>query len=714
MKTKNLFIILFLCQFSHITMLFAQDIPAPEPPKLVLLARAYSDSIVLRWAPDDAAAWSIANQYGYHIVRSYVGNDSTYISETLTAAPLKPMTLEEMKLSFGPSDTMAAIAAQALFGKDFQPAGGPVNTGNLASAIMKQNEIQQMRYAYAMQACEFNAKVANALALRYCDKTVKKGILYDYTILSLVPATIVSMNPGYAILRNEPPTPLEAPKGLNIRQSTNKKIELIWLRDTYSGYFIERSTDGGKTFSRMNHRPYYTTLPNAGNAEMSAEAAMYTSLLQDYNLYTDSIINGKKYHYRISGLNSFGERTPFSESVSITPVDLEVPNAPMINPIESMGDYSKITWQTAAIDADLKGFRIQKSNSPNGNWIDINTELIPKNISSYLDKSGNKGSAVYYRVEAEDLAGNKSQSFPAKLNIEDSLPPVSPLGLRGIIYREGIVELFWESNPEKDVKGYRVMYANQADHKFTVLTPKPIQNNYYRDSINLNTLTKNIFYKIIAEDLAGNQSEFSTILKLSRPDIVPPSKVVVLESSQDDETVKINWSLSVSKDVANYLIYRKPADTEEWQLIRTLESNTQKDFIHFQDTPPPAKAMFQYSVNVRDSAGNTSGLCKPLAFRVKGKSNVEIPLSISAVYDKEKNVIVVSWTGEYHEPFYYQLFRSTGKEVPSLYKSLESVQKSFTDTRIKKGSSNNYSIRIAFKDGRKSVMSKVVTIDTKD
>lgn len=690
----------------------AQNFDAPPAPAIKLLARSYADSIVLRWAPDDAAAWSVANRYGYQVIRTYIGKDSLPHSEILNQAPLMPMTLEQMKAAFGAGDTLAAIAAQALYGKAMQAIPDPAPKSNPSGGIMKEHEMQQNRYAFALQAAEFSPPVAKALGLRFTDKNVKAGMVYDYTVKSLVPAEIVRILPGTAILQNLPATALIPPAGLDIRQSAPYRIELIWQRDMYTAYYIERSTDEGKTFIRLNHRPWFSTLPETGTPGLTGDAAMYNALLKDYHIFIDSVIPGNTYHYRVSGYTSFGETSPHSQSISIRPVDLLFPPAPALDPIEKSGNLSTLRWQYPASASDLKGFVVQKSANPDGPWQNVHESVLNKEIRRYTDPQAN-ATSVYYRVLAEDQAGNRSPSFAARCIIEDSIAPAIPRNLQGIVYREGIVELFWDAVSDKDIKGYRVLYANQDDHQYTVLTPKPVKDTYFRDSINLHTLTQHIFYKVLAEDQSGNISETSKSIRLRRPDLVPPAKVVVLESSQDAETVTIRWSLSASDDVSDYQVYRKTVKETDWQLLKTLKAASVKEFIVFSDTPSASKDMIQYSVMAVDSAGNTSGLSRPLAFRVKGKPVENIPLSLQAVYNKSKNAVDLSWNGEAGEAFYYQLLRSAGTEEPVVYKSLESGQKSFSDTQIQAGTKYNYAIRIAFKDGRKSGLSKGVSVVVK-
>lgn len=708
---KIVTLLILLASLIKLQTSLAQDFPAPEKPRLHALIRTYGDSIVLRWAPDNAAAWFFTNKYGYQIIRGYVTSDSLYVSDTLNSAPLKPMSLEQMMAHFDPSDTLAAIAAQALYGEEFAPVSISEKDGGVLKSMQQQHDLQQMRFAFAMQAADFSSKVAEAMALRFCDKNVQQGIIYDYYIKTLVPEHIVEVVPATCIIQCLPAEALEAPKDVNIRQMSNYRVELIWPRDNNTGFFIERSTDEGKTYKSLNIKPYFTTLPDLDFEQGNDEALFYRALLEDYHIFGDSINAGEKYSYRIKALTSFAEYTPYSEALIIETVDMEPPTPPLLESPEMFDNrIAKISWFEETTDIDLAGYFVEKASSPLETFKALHENILDKSVKQFIDTSAYQLPVNYYRVRAVDNAGNISFSTIVAANMNDMFPPETPKNFNGMIFIDGVVELYWDSNFEIDLKGYRILYANHPDHEFVLLTPEPIAETFFQDSISLNTLTKKIYYKVLAEDKSGNLSKPTEMLILSKPDLVPPTVPAVLNAHQDEENVYITWTSSSSNDVIGYRIFRKSTQSDFWDLLHNIDALNVKKSIELKDAPPPSEVYYEYTIEAIDEAGNTSGICKPIPFRIKGKSTPDISVIINASFDKASNAVKISWECKYEFSFMISLHRAIENETLDVIKTFESSQTSFIDMHLPKGIIAHYAAQVILPDGRASVLSETVSV----
>ena len=233
--------------------------PKPKGPTHLhvrVLAKAYEDSIVIRWAPADPVAWLLGKDSGYRIARIDYSDPKHPVSTMLNSAPFKPLTLEQMKATLNRDDKYAAIAAQALYGNDFRMTKDAPTA--FAKKIKQEHDALNFRHAFALQAADFSPAVASAIALRWVDKDVKKGNSYIYvvTVNGGNKNYVVDSAAAFIVDKKEATNP--APDGLQA-YGFDRKVELHWNRrqlGNFSAYYIERSDDGGKTFHTLNRLPY--------------------------------------------------------------------------------------------------------------------------------------------------------------------------------------------------------------------------------------------------------------------------------------------------------------------------------------------------------------------------------------------------------------------------------------------------------------------------
>ena len=88
-----------------------------EPPhayNVYVDTRSYEDYIYIRWAPDEYVPWRTLNYWGYDVVRVWQDKD---VMEVDTLARVKPLSLEQFMEVFEANDTLAAAAAEIIYGK---------------------------------------------------------------------------------------------------------------------------------------------------------------------------------------------------------------------------------------------------------------------------------------------------------------------------------------------------------------------------------------------------------------------------------------------------------------------------------------------------------------------------------------------------------------------------------------------------------------------
>jgi hypothetical protein len=89
--------------------------------------------------------------------------------------------------------------------------------------------------------------------------------------------------------------------------------------------------------------------------------------------------------------------------------------------------------------------------------------------------------------------------------LKDTFPPRPPIGVQHIA-SAGAVNLTWDPNTEKDLAGYLVLRGSDIAGRLEPLTPSPIPNTAYTDSVPSGA---HFVYAIQAVDRAGNVSRES-------------------------------------------------------------------------------------------------------------------------------------------------------------------------------------------------------------
>ena len=253
----------------------------PDTARYQLLGKGkyFGDSVVLRWSASDAVLWQLANRAGYTIDR-LEKKDGQIINRVTLVKQLKPWTLAEWKQRCRPQDTTAALAAQMLYGVT---KGLPTAAGGSLNAVMDQRNDAENRFFVANMLANWSPFHAASMALRYADKTAQKGRQYIYLISSPVNPKLMSVDTVMVPVRTIQPEPLEKMTPV-VADPGDHVIRLKWSRlmgdVSFTGYYYERSDDGGKTFRRLNRKPFLKLSEKASNGDGS---------LNDYIFVTDSI-----------------------------------------------------------------------------------------------------------------------------------------------------------------------------------------------------------------------------------------------------------------------------------------------------------------------------------------------------------------------------------------------------------------------------------------
>jgi uncharacterized protein len=668
----------------------------PRPHNIQILGRNYGDSVVLRWAPSKATLWEFANKAGYMIVRYEFVNKKLDMStkEALTALPLKPWSLNEWKEKANRSDSLAAACAQILYGKSLAqlPQKGKSKGINLKEALNEKYELEN-RHALALFLADQSSFLATGLGLRFVDKKITKGKTYAYAVCAMTDPKIIKSDTSGVLINTSEILPIPEMPKVNVEE-LDRKVKFTWDRQMasmfYSGYYYERSSDGGKTFKRLNKHPF---------TQLASDQTLVSNSSIELN---DSLpVNYKQYYYRIIGITPFGDLGKPTPNLPVMGRDRTPPGAPEKIAAKNIKDnIVKITWSKSIKEPDFVGYLVGRSDKATGPFFPLNTEPLPANATEYIDKDAIAYGTNYYIVAAIDTAGNAGSSIPAYAIIADTIPPAKPYGLSGKIDTTGIVHIKWQMGKEPDLLGYMVYYANDASHTFTPVSKDFVVDTTFTDSITLKTLTKHIYYKVAAFDKHRNPSPFSDALELKRPDKVPPVAPVFNNFLVTDTSVVLKWVTSSSKDVVSQILFRKEKG-KTWEQYVKLAMNVNS----YIDHKVKKHDWYEYSLVAVDDAGLHSEKSFPMNVRIYDSGQRPKIENFNVKKATDGKSLELTWKYPEKGDYWFVIYRSIDGHDLMTYKNIPSSQLYFNDTGLKKGI-YQYSIKAVYKDGGESQQEK--------
>jgi len=136
--------------------------------------------------------------------------------------------------------------------------------------------------------------------------------------------------------------------------------------------------------------------------------------------------------------------------------------------------------------------------------------------ASFTDRAAEFGKPYIYRVTGFQQAGERQAesevSDKLAVNIEDKFPPAVPNGLAGLIGVNS-VELAWERNIERDLRGYR-LYRAVGESEWQKIADLVEAPSYGDKQVQPGTAYR---YAVTSVDQSGNESAKSAEAKVAIP-----------------------------------------------------------------------------------------------------------------------------------------------------------------------------------------------------
>ena len=692
---------------------------------LHLVGRDQGKNVLLRWAAGDYALWMAALQKGFVLERYAFDTSSLYSASAYsdsTPPPVKTLIrippFMEMDTSVLASkaeeDPYAALLGEAVFSPGIQFSMGDDGSGNSPwKAISDKLQEKTIRFTLANLAYDRSFPVACMGTMGYRDTSLQPGFYYLYRVF--VDSTFEENDTAFYFTRleNRIPVPplqvLEAEYGDGV-------VELTW-RDgfdagSFIGYFIERSegsSPGQGRYVRLNDVPY-TVLQDGRTDGIS---------------YRDSLpSNDREYVYRLVGLDLFGQETVVAMSYAGQGKDL-LRAIPCIDSVYAW-DASNlaIAWSFPEEQENrLEKMELYATHAP-GQLPD--PEHLMEGVISKKERriflvgiSELESYSSYFYLRAIGKHGESYFSLPFFYRRIDSVPPAPPAGLAYRVDGNGRMQLSWKPSSEKDVAGYRVFLSNSQDGDPVQLTSSVLRDTVFDDTVSLRT-AQYFYYRVVAEDKAGNMSDFSEALavKNQRPRKPAPALFSLQHCRRYPDRVELVWYNGWSPYLKGFRLYHK-SDTAEWSMIADFplpESGHLEDTAAFAFKYPASTLSGMQLFNiVAYGEGKEDTAHSPYFFEAKYLPPVKMPV-LDLFADRENRWVQVEWKnpkGKGIKRVY--LYRSSETEPLRLLGTLMPQsglsRQVYVDKSVKMNTYYQYRLQLEFADGSWSEYSKPYGIE---
>lgn len=698
-------------------------------------SRSYDDYIYVRWAPDEYVPWRILNYWGYDVVRIYEGKNEI---EADTIARVKPLSLEQFKATFEASDTLAAAAAQIIYGKRTEFGNTEAHPESMQS-IVELYEEQQMVYSYAMMIAEKRRDIAIAMGLAFEDRTAKPNRKYNYIIDAVVPDTI--LNVGTYITRADKlgswkPEKLKVKITDSIQAPAN--VQLVWPRtEEYTTFDIERRcVSRGEEWVKLNDKPYVMMLQDEAHETGN-------------NIYIDERVHPGTYEYRIKGYDMFGDLTAPCDPHRVEMPDLIPPSAPLLEFIEIVRDENSdhidayIHIVKDSIEDDLVGYipfyqnpnykeRInidipdsvaQQLNDEQRRLLNegmmiplVKNPVAPGDTIIKVDVTGLESGTLV--IAATDTAFNMTISMPLPIHIHDLMPPAPPTRLRAAMDMSGLMMMNWRPSTSVDIEGYEIYWANDLTHPFAQHPGFYSADTMFVDTLSMKTAEPYRYYYVKARDYAGNGSVPSDTLRVERLTIVPPSVCRIDTLWMTGKTVNMKWHPASEPDILCYNVFRRMEGEQDWQLTRVLTPDSIADGrLTIVDSPEPHMTKrYYYAVETINRSGLSSGMSFATSFLFKGEVVLPIEIKLFGQFNEETKKAQLAWemkglTEAVAKDAYLVIFRKRPEDEFFRHLKSVSVHDAHTvDNGLRPGEEAQYEMRLRTNEGRFSPYSNRVMI----
>lgn len=202
-------------------------------------------------------------------------------------------------------------------------------------------------------------------------------------------------------------------------------------------------------------------------------------------------------------------------------------------------------------------------------------------------------------------------------------------------------------------------------------------------------------------------SEFSGILELKKPDIIPPTVPVFTDYHISEDGIHLSWEPSSSKDVIKQNLYKK-TDTSKWKIVYSEDTNAD-EHSYFDNNVQPG-LIYEYTIEAVDDDSLTSGKAYPVRLKMIDLKTRPSVKQITAFKNEKSDAIDLTWDNPFEGVHGYILLKSINGSGFFTYKQFDKGIMSFSDDHVREDHSYKYALQVIYEDGKKTPLGKIIEL----
>ena len=411
----------------------------------------------------------------------------------------------------------------------------------------------------------------------------------------------------------------EAPDSLALTKTSTGSVLLTWNDNSSSEDYFElwRKVGSSGTFV------LYKTLDKN------------TIAYRDQNL-SESIT----YYYKVRAGNDYGN-SDYSNVVSTlggSSFNLQA---------EALGASSiLLTWESN--ETNIIGFKIQRTNPDNGNFVQI--DIADASNREYTDASCEASTSYTYRIASFNSTSQSAWSNEATATTADS-DIDGPTGLVATFNRSGrYVEIVWIDNSNEENGSY-IERRQGTSGSYSQIGTTEADENVYKD---YTVSSGNVYYYRVRQiSSEGYFTEYSNADSAYVEELAPlaPSGLEIYDVEGSDTLFSLIWSDN-SNDEEGFQVYRKSGSSGPYKLYNYFDAKESTG--DYGITISIADTSIEYFFKVRAYKDN---LYSDFSNEVSTKGSVSsnnISISLSSV---SSDAATIQWEDIYSNELVYKIER---------------------------------------------------------